>query len=771
MVPQESRIYRFGPFRIEPGARSLTRDEQAVPLTPKAFDLLLYMARNAGRLLTKEELLGAVWPDSIVEEGNLSQNVFLLRKALGETSKDNRCILTIPGRGYQFAAPLEAQASQVVVHAAHTQTTAIVEEEYFDSVPAKLRSRRWMWAGLAALVAMAGAGAMVYRAGPRPMPGGQREVVVADFINHGKDPAFDLTLRRAVEIELGQSPFLGILPQPKVAETLRMMGRRADESLSWPVAREICRRNNGQAVIAGEIASVGSHYLVTLDALDCATGSAISRAKAEAASKEDVLKSLDRVTGQVRRQLGESPRSIQQFDVPIYQATTKSFDALVAFSKGNALLASRNAADAIPLFDRAIELDPKFALAYAARGRLLANLQEHKRAAEDYAKAFALSDEVSEREKLSITAHFYAFVDEDLERTADTYKVWTRLYPRDAASWVELAGTYILMGKYRESAAAAVEALKLDTKAVLAYEMLARAQKKANLFEDAKATCREAFARGLDNWHLHSILFQIAYAQKDSAAMAREVAWDKGKTTENSTLENEAFAAATEGRLRRAHELFRAAAEASHRERLEDFPNELLLDEAQVELFAGFLPEARSEAERVPLDQDTYTLTEAGIVAALSGGTPYAAALIARLKNDPRHSVLRDRIYIPLLEGAVALYEKKPGEAVKLLEPAQVYELRDYVIPFLRGRAFLDARFPERALAEYRVIADNPGIDPVSPMYPLASLGMARAYRLEGKRAESRAAYERFFELWKDADANLPVLPEARREYVRLPSN
>jgi DNA-binding winged helix-turn-helix (wHTH) protein/predicted Zn-dependent protease len=771
MVPQESRIYRFGPFRIEPGTRSLTLHEQAVPLTPKAFDLLLYMARNAGRLLTKEELLAAVWPDSIVEEGNLSQNVFLLRKALGETSKANRYILTVPGRGYQFAALAEAEASQVVVHAAHTHTTAIVEEEYFESVPAKRRSRRWIWAGSAALATMACAGAIVYRAARRPMPGGHREIVVADFVNRGKYPAFDLTLRRAVEIELGQSPYLSILPQPKVAETLRMMGRPADENLSGPVAREICRRNNGQAVIAGEIAGVGSHYLVTLDALDCTTGAAISRAKAEAASKEDVLKSLDRVTGQVRRQLGESPRSIQQFDVPIYQATTKSFDALVAFSKGNAMTVSSNVADAIPLFDRAIELDPKFALAYAARGRVLFNLQEHKRAAEDDAKAYALSGDVSEREKLSIAARFYALVDEDLERTADTYKVWTRLYPRDAVSWVELAGTYILMGRYRESAAAAVEGIKLDPKAVLAYTMLARAQKKADLFEDAKATCQEAFARGLDNWHLHSILFQIAYARKDDAAMAREVAWDKGKTTENSTLDNQAYAAATGGRIQRAHELFRAAADASQRERLEDFPNELLLDEAQVELFAGFLRLARSQAERVPLDQDTYTLTEAGIVAALAGGTPYAAALIARLKNDPRHSVLRDRIYIPLLEGAVALYAKKPGEAVKLLDPARVYEFRDYIIPFLRGRAFLDAKVPERALAEYRVIVDNPGIDPLSPMFPLAYLGMARAYRLEGKRAESREAYGHFFELWKDADADLPVLLEARREYANLPSN
>jgi eukaryotic-like serine/threonine-protein kinase len=532
MVPQPSRILRFGAFRIEPGARTLTRHEQPVPLAPKAFDLLIYMARHPGRLLTKEELLAAVWPDSTVEEGNLSQNVFLLRKALGESSKENRYILTVPGRGYQFAAPLESESPQLVVHAAHTQTTAIVEEEYEGfpgtlpekppySLPgAKSRNRRRIWAGAAALAVLGGAGEIAYRAVRRPVPGGLQEIVVADFVNHGKDPAFDLTLRRAVEIELGQSPHLSILPQPKVAETLRMMGRPTNENLNESVAREVCQRNSGQAVIAGEIASVGSHYLVTLDALDCATGSAISRAKGEAASKEDVLKSLDRVTEQVRRQLGESPRSIRQFDVPIYQATTKSFDALVAFSKGNAMLASPSAADAIPLFDRAIELDPKFALAYAARGRLLLNLQEGKRASEDYAKAYALSDGASEREKLSIAAHYYYLVDQDLERTADIYKVWTRLYPGDDTSWAELAGTYILMGRYPESVAAALEALKLDPKAVLAYEMLARAQKKANLFADAKATCRKAFAHGLDNWHLHSILFQIAYAQKDAGGMA-----------------------------------------------------------------------------------------------------------------------------------------------------------------------------------------------------------------------------------------------------------
>jgi tetratricopeptide (TPR) repeat protein len=473
----------------------------------------------------------------------------------------------------------------------------------------------------------------------------------------------------------------------------------------------------------------------------------------------------------VRQQLGESPRSVQQFDVPLEQATTRSFDALVAYSKANAMLSSVNAADAIPLLDRAIALDPNFALAYSSRGSVLYNRQEIRRAVEDYAKAYSLSDGISEREKLRITAAYYRNVDDDLERAADTYKLWAGLYPRDNVPWENLANIYIRMGRYPESVAAAQHGPTLDPGSLNAYVTLARAQKKANLYEDAKSTCREAFGNGLDSWHLHSILFQIAYAQKDNHVLSREVAWDKGKPTESATLDNQAYAAGTGGRIQAARELFRSAIEASRRDRLEDFPNAVLMDESQVDLFAGFLREARSNAEKVPLDQDIETSTQAGIAAALSGGTAYAAAVIARLRKEPRHSVLREQVDIPMVEASLAIERKNPSEAVKLLEPAQVYELRDYIIPFLRGRAYLDAKIPQRAVTEYRAITANPGIDPVSPMYPLAFLGLGRAYSQQGKRLEGIAAYERFFDLWKDADANVPVLLDARREYASLKSN
>ncbi len=633
--------------------------------------------------------------------------------------------------------------------------------------------RRWLPLTAAALavgsVTLAAIAVMGYRAAQwHPMPGERHAIVVSDFVNHGKDPAFDLTLRKALEIGLGQSPYVSVLPQPRVEETLQMMRRQADQNLSQPVAREVCERNGGQAVIAGEIVSVGSHYLIILDALDCASGNAISRAKTEAVSKEDVLKSLGRATEQLRQQLGESLRSVQQFDVPLEQATTKSFDALVAYSKANVLASSANTADAIPLFDRAIELDPNFALAFMGRGAVLYSLNETKRAAEDYEKAYALSEGVTERERLRITADYYTAVDQNLERAADTYKVWTRLYPRDNVPWENLAHAYIRMGRYKEAVEAAQHAPILDPKSVNGYVKLARAQKKANLYEDAKKTCQEAFGHSLDSWHLHDILLQIAYAQRDTAAMVREAEWGRGKSTENETLDNEGWAAASEGRIQFARGMFRAAIESARRERLEDSIASLQADESQAYWFAGLLGEARMAAEKVPVDQEIEVSTQAGIVAAFSGGTAYAAKVITRLRSEPRRSLLRDQVDIPLLKAAMALYRNKPAEAVKLLEPTQVYELRDYIIPFLRGRAYLDAKIPEQAVTEYRAITDNPGIDPVSPMYPLAFLGLGRAYRLQGKRTESRAAYERFLDLWKDADVNVPVLQAARREYARL---
>jgi DNA-binding winged helix-turn-helix (wHTH) protein/tetratricopeptide (TPR) repeat protein len=771
MSATERQLLRFGDFQIQPASRCLTLNEQTVPLTSKAFDLLLYMARNPGRVLTKEELLSAVWPDSIVEEGNLTQSVFLLRKALAET-KDKRYILTIPGRGYQFAAAVEAQVTPALLHASHTQTTAVIEE-YFDGPSGRspVANRRLVLWGVATLVLVGAVGAITYRVAHRPASNGYQTIVVADFVNRGNDPAFDLTLRNAVEIKLAQSPQLGVLSHSTVLKTLQLMGRQPSESLTEAVAQEVCARNNGQAVIAGEIVSVGSHFLMTLDALNCGTGTAITREKSEAATKEKVLSGLDHMTEQIRRQLGESPLSIKQFDVPLQQMTTKSFDALVAYSQAQASYKVGSLEKTLPLLTHAIELDPKFASAYAARSSILYNAGEFKRADEDAAKAYALSGEVSEKEKLRIALRYFWVAQGDLERAADTAKVWASLYPHDLRPRGELANLYIVMGRYPESVATALEASKLNPGSIDVQTALARAQKKANLYEEAKATCRNALAQGLDGWGLHSILFQIAYGQKDARSMATQVAWDKGKGSEDATLENEGYAAAAGGRIQLAREMFREAVEASRRQNKEDFPIEIFMDEEQVDLFAGFLPEARAEAEKIPPDQDVEVATQSGVAAALAGNASYAQRVIGILKGDPRHSVLRDKVDLPLVEAALAVYQHKAPEAVKLMEPAQVYELKDYIIPFVRGRAFLDAGLPERAVIEYRAITENPGIDPVSPMYPLGFLGLARAYSMQGKRSESRAAYERFLDLWKDADANVPVLQQARQEYAALTSN
>jgi eukaryotic-like serine/threonine-protein kinase len=363
-------------------------------------------------------------------------------------------------------------------------------------------------------------------------------------------------------------------------------------------------------------------------------------------------------------------------------------------------------------------------------------------------------------------------VEEDLERAADQSKVWATLYPRDNVAWEMLGNISILIGRYRDSMAAAREAVKLGPKSPIAYWTLAESQKCSNLFDDSKATCREALAHGLNSAWFHNILFEVSCAQRDPAGVARaQTEWEKDESERNVTLDKEGLAAATAGRIRFAHEKFRAAIQVARKERLPNAVDSVLLDEALVDLFAGFLSEARAEAEKVPLDDEPDMIAQSGLAAALSGGTSYAEKAIARLRGSPKISVLRARVDLPLVEAAVAIYQKKAADAIKLLEPTQVYELSRYFIPFLRGRAFLDAKIPALAITEYRTVTENPGIDPVSPMYPLAYLGLARAYSLQGRHAGSRAAYERFFDLWKDADSNLPVVLEARREYAELPPN
>ena len=408
-------------------------------------------------------------------------------------------------------------------------------------------------------------------------------------------------LKKALEIDLAQSPYLDVMSEQEAVNMLQLMGKQQDAPLTPDVAREACQRSNRQVVVAGAIANVGRDYLLTLEATDCVSGKKLAEVKAEAASKEKVLAALDRTADRLRHGLGESAKSVDRFQVPIAQATTSSLEALKAYSIGEYMVGrtGKEETETLPIFQRAVELDPHFAMAYAAIATDYYNLNERKLAAPYYQKAFDLSDHVSEKERLYIRAHYYADSVEDVVQGIKEYQLWAETYPRDWGPWLDIASEETQLGQYGPAIAAGEEALRLDPTRGIIYTVLARSYMRVNRFADAKRTALRAVAIGKDSYMLHATLFEIAFVEHDRAAMSREVAWSAGRPSEWVSLYNQAFAAATEGKYKRSEELFRAACNVAQRENLTEAEDEMLIDQATMEFELGLPDAARATLKRV----------------------------------------------------------------------------------------------------------------------------------------------------------------------------
>jgi len=773
MYMSQNGMYRFDEFVLNRRKRTLLRDGEPVALSPKAFEVLSFLVMNSGRVVGKEELLKAVWPESFVEEGNLTQQISGLRKSLKDRGS---CIVTVPGRGYQFAAevteihpdpPPAALAQGTMMVETIRERSSVIVEETTTSTPRQRalplpRSRNLRWILLLLVAIVVTAATLVWKR-THQAPVSVYKIVLADFDNRSGEDVFDFLLRNALEIDLEQSPMLTTLSVAQTRHTLQQMARSPDERLTPAIAREVCERNASQAVLGGSVVKLGSSYVITLEASDCMSGKPMASLQTQAVGKDETLKALGTIASQMRRKLGESLRSVQGFDVPIDQSTTASFDALVAYSHG----IQQPAADSIPYFQRAIQLDPNFAMAYEQLGVAYGNLADVPQAKKAFARAYELRQPTDAYEQFVITSRYYEIVQADLDLAAKNYELWARSYPQNRWLWGTLANTYTQMGHYPEAIAAGERGLSIDPNAPFAYVVLSRAYKRASQFDKAKAVCQQAIARKIDSWGIHSILFQIAVYERDEAAMARETDWDKSQATHNQTLDNAAFAAATMGQLKQAEELFQQAQEAGIAQETADYPFSIAADKSEAERLLGDLDHARGNAIKVPVDRDEISF-QAALNAALTGDTAYAKRVIDEEKKAPATSTLVQKVEIPLLQSAIALHDHKPSLVPGLLEPAKVYELRDAYVFSLLGEAFLEMHRPEDAAAQYQKILANPGLDPVSPMYPLAHLGLARAQSMLGNTAQSRKEYEAFFALWDKADPTIPVLKQARAEYLRL---
>ena len=766
-------IYHFGEFQLNLDLRVLVRRGERVPLGSKAYDVLTCLVANAGEVITKADLLTVVWADSFVEEGALSQQIFSLRKALGDKAD---YIVTIPGRGYRFMGavrhvstdtpPARTTGRETVLQETRERTHMVIEEPMPQThdVPWKRASSHTgryilVVTGVAAVGLLAG-----WTWSRRAMPRDHQEVVLADFLNTTGDPTFDRTLKRALEIDLGQSPYIDVLSERNAANSLRMMGLKNDTTITPDIAREICERTNRQVLLTGSISSLGQEYLLLLEAIDCNTGKKLASAKAEAKSKARVLSSLDSIADRVRSKLGESAKSIQGFDVPLEEAATPSLEALKAYSVGKYMQAQgKSDAESLQLFQRAAELDPQFPQAYGEIAISYYNLSEPRLAAEYMKKAFDLRDRVGTKEKLMIESHYYAESQEDMLAGIKAYQVWAATYPRDWVPWLDIANLETQLGQYEPSIAAGQRSLELE-KNPIGYDVLARAYKDANRFAEAKALSQEAIHLGKDAPALHAILFQIAFHEHDAAALAREDQW---LATHKDSLHDYylAHAAAMEGKFALAEGLFHEEIAGERQEGLAEEADSIAIEEATIEREVGLPAVARVTLTQV--GKETQASPDFAIERTLLGDIPFAERFLASHSNDAHPSTDMAYVQMPRLRAVLAMDRGKPLNAVAALEAPTPYGLPNISMQTQQAEAHLEAGQIDLAVARYKRILANPGAS-FFIEYPLAHLGLARCYAKEGDRADSRAEYESFLASWKDADPDLPVLKAAEAELAKL---
>ena len=601
-------------------------------------------------------------------------------------------------------------------------------------------------------------------------------IVLADFDNKTGEPVFDDALKQALAVELGQSPFLNILSERKVEETLHLMGRPSSERITRDVAGELCVRTGSKAILLGSISKLGGQYVVGIDAVGCSSGDTLAKEQEEAATKEDVLKALSKAAASLRSKLGESLASIQKFDVPV-EATTTSLEALKAFSMGITTSRTKGDAAAIPFMKHALELDPNFAAAYAALGVEYGNLGQASLSAENIKKAYALRDRVSEHEKYRISALYYDGVTGELEQAIQVYELWAKSYPQDFVPIANLGADYTNLGQYEKSVAEIQESVRLEPNAVNGYGDLAVDYLALNRPDDAKKEIAQAQERKLDGDFLHWTIYQLAFVKGDAAEMERQLAWAAGKPgSEDLLLSFQSDSEAYYGRLVKARDFSRRAVDSAVRDDSKETAALWQVNAALREAEFGNTAAAKQgvgAALALAPGRDVKML--AALTLARIGEGARANAIVEELeKSYPSFTVLKV-YWLPTLKAALELNANNSTQAVMLLEAAAPYELGGppplvgtmYPV-YIRGEAQLLAHNGAAAAIEFQKFLDHRGVSINFPLGALAHLGLARAYALQGDGAKAQKAYQDFLALWKNADPDIPILVAAKAEYAKL---
>jgi len=762
---------RFGEFELDRGAFELRRAGHSVHLERIPFELLCLLVQRGGQLVTREQILESIWGKDVYLDAEHAVNTAIrkIRRALRDDPEEPRFILTVPGKGYRFVASIERKEPELA-----TERDVAKERELPVAIEASHGIRRWRLI-IPAIVFLAALALLaffqVHRA---PALTRKDTIVLVDFANSTGDTVFDDTLKQALSVQLSQSPFLNILSDKKMSETLQMMGHPTGEPVDQKTGQEICQRTQSAVLLAGTIARLGNQYVIGLNAVSCSNGDLLAREQVVAGGKEEVLKAVDQAATKLRRELGESLSSIQKFDTPIEQATTPSLEALQAFSLGRTTLRVKgDSAEAVPFFQRAISLDPNFAVAYASLAASYSNLGEPTLAQKNIQKAYELREHVTDRERFYIETEYYDTVTGELEKSLEVCRLWEQMYPRDFIPHFTAGNVDDLLGRYENGLAEAQQSFRLAPAVDLISAYLVYSYLTMNQLEQARIAAQEAQAKNLDSPDLHFTSYAFAFVRNDPGGMAREVAWAAGKLgMEDVIIADAAGTAAYHGQFGKARDLSRHAIASAERAGKKETTASYEAEGALSEALVGNTGQVRNFAARALANSTDRTVQFAAALAlAIAGDTARAQALTLDMgKRFPQDTIVRFN-YLPTLEGQLALNQRNPYQAIEALHVAVPYELSQVgaLYPaYVRGEAYLAADRGGQAAAEFQKILDHRPIVLWRTIGALAHLGLGRAYALQGDTARARTAYEDFLTLWKDADPDIRILKQGKAEYAKL---
>jgi DNA-binding winged helix-turn-helix (wHTH) protein/tetratricopeptide (TPR) repeat protein len=781
-------VVRFEGYEIDRGRWQVSWRNEPVQLTRKTFDLLIYLVDHANRVVGKEELLQTLWSGSFVEESNLSQHIFLLRKALSQHVSGAKIIETVPGRGYRFVAVIEDQqqdaqqtdTDRMVINASESITRITLEEEVdtaaptargldftplFLSTPLRKHQLFGIVGGALVVFMLSIAGWLTWqhwldRSGGTPV-----QVVLTPMEGTTGDAILDKSLTQALRMDLAQSPYVSVVPDSTVQATFTQMMHKPSDVMTPAMAREVCERTNSQGVLSGSIAKVGQHFLITEAASNCVDGSIVAEAKYEADKPENLPHGVSKIAAGLRQKLGESRRSISRFDMPLMPANTASLGALKDYTQATMLASKGNLADAITLLKTALQLDPDFAAARYSLAVYYISTNDFVNGRTAIAKAYEVRDTASEPVRLAITAFYDTYSTQDLFAAERNFRSWTQIYPRSVPAWNGLYFVQRGLGHHADAAVSGLKALALVATNQTLYEDAADEQMRSGDVRGGRGTLDSAIAHSLDGDRIRSGYMMAAILLHDSELLRTQLPWIETHPEASYCRIAQVYMAIQEGRFDDAHRLLQQLTALLRQQGLSGLADAITKNMGTNLIEAGDREAGIRIFRSVPLDPEDGDDLQ-GLVAV--GDFKTAEVDLQAVRSKYPQGTLSQHYFGPLVEAGIAFANHHSQQALNLMEATRPLDDLGLGARKFRGDLYLSVGQPSLAEREYRTVLAHREIEAESVDYALAWLGLGRALYAQGNRVGAIDAYQRFFTLWAHADSDAVYLKQAKQEVATL---